>query len=1372
MAVLQPAQSIRDMAQQCSWQLAALPGVRPEAGIHPQEGLSKQLHNGSQPFDGRSDAEGAGASHAGQAANPGHLQSHDGQDHCRDPAADSGRCGNSRITSSCAGPKAQVQEQSQERLSGSHLITGQPSKLGSHAGHGGTAERGGEEQLGQSSSPAPCNAAVLHDGCLRECGGSMKSSLTLQRPTSQNLPASSSTSLNPSTALSSSMFQQSSMSLKSKRSQQSPMVTSPLTHRVAGHVMKMAALLTASVMTLALEINLDGRDGLWEIACSANSWLTSAAIDHGIPSKRINYQQGYDLYREQTWIRLAQERKKFKPRKIWISLPFTRWCRWSQVNYNTPERREVLEALRRKERKVLKWAKKFILDTLADDPDTDFYWEWPYPCYGWEQQPMLELEAGIHALELPWNTCRIDGCRYNMKDSNNQLFLRKQWAIKTTDEVFHRDFRAKCCPRNHQHGSIEGSETARTSYYPYQMVVSIVRHWRRQLAPLKHVRALCDQQITIEDEEDENWERRLRSKPLVEQDLAFSNVLPAEQDEAWEQLERQELPGDSQASRRSDQPSPEDAVLSSVPQQEREQWQARLQHYHRAAGHPSNKNLIHLFKDAGLPAWKIIMARNFRCSACESLKPGGTSSGSIPPAATHQLYQPWQAIGLDATDWLVPGQKTKIRFVLMVDLATKLKAVYVTKQYDFLEMQGDSTEEIIRAISEKWLCDKPKPQILIPDNSTPLKSKEMHEFCNSIGVLFSLPAEKESWAHGVVESSVRDLKMTASAIQLDQPTMEPHVTVLLACAALNSTEYTKGYTAFQWAYGKDYVITDEDMRTFADVDNQSDKMSYESLVRARQDAERVARKTRALRVMSRLKNSIVQPTQLVKVWRREWPAHLHQGRRGGTKKSAKPHWIGPGRVIFHEILPHQEEGDERRHIVWVLIGTQLMRCSVHSVRPLTETEQAHYEIHTKDDPTRWKSLADLLPQREFTDLTDQIPNERELEDPADLPEHPDPSSMLVPVKKILGKKSPTAVELVSPEERERRNIVERRNRARLQEPQQINDYGDEEVPNIILKPEDVPVPENMEEDSYEPSIAPSDSEAPLPEPLEKKPRLDNDEALGVDTKDTNMATIDRHHPPQHDKVEWLHQLVLEQEREWKALHNVLSTDMNFFTIEMDLNLVSHRSKKDFIRNPNNFLVKKLKDSEVSFGKLSNEHRALFNRAKGREVSSFVQNEAVRRCINDQEIREALGSGRILRARWVLTWKLVPPEDQTTALEDSKNNPETLHTRDGLRKAKARIVLLGYEHPELGSSEFKTSSPVQSMLARNALYQIVCQHDWSLEGLDLATAFLQTNPTDADAQLWTSGVAELREALQVGPEGIMKIMRNIYGSTTAPKRVMA
>ena len=59
------------------------------------------------------------------------------------------------------------------------------------------------------------------------------------------------------------------------------------------------------------------------------------------------------------------------------------------------------------------------------------------------------------------------------------------------------------------------------------------------------------------------------------------------------------------------------------------------------------------------------------------------------------------------------------------------------------------------------------------------------------------------------------------------------------------------------------------------------------------------------------------------------------------------------------------------------------------------------------------------------------------------------------------------------------------------------------------------------------------------------------------------------------------------------------------------------------------------------------------------------------------------------------------------------------------------------------------------------------HQWSLEGLDLATAFLQTELTEADARIWMTGVEELRQALNVGSEGIMRILKNVYGSTTAP-----
>ena len=47
-------------------------------------------------------------------------------------------------------------------------------------------------------------------------------------------------------------------------------------------------------------------------------------------------------------------------------------------------------------------------------------------------------------------------------------------------------------------------------------------------------------------------------------------------------------------------------------------------------------------------------------------------------------------------------------------------------------------------------------------------------------------------------------------------------------------------------------------------------------------------------------------------------------------------------------------------------------------------------------------------------------------------------------------------------------------------------------------------------------------------------------------------------------------------------------------------------------------------------------------------------------------------------------------------------------------------------------------------------------------------FPSNHTTEADARLWTSGVPELREALKIPDNSCMRILRNIYGSTTAPR----
>ena len=70
------------------------------------------------------------------------------------------------------------------------------------------------------------------------------------------------------------------------------------------------------------------------------------------------------------------------------------------------------------------------------------------------------------------------------------------------------------------------------------------------------------------------------------------------------------------------------------------------------------------------------VALEHSCETCKSLKAGSLSSGQVPPAATHALPKAWQVIGLDAFEWTVPGLKKKARFLLIIDLATKLRSAF------------------------------------------------------------------------------------------------------------------------------------------------------------------------------------------------------------------------------------------------------------------------------------------------------------------------------------------------------------------------------------------------------------------------------------------------------------------------------------------------------------------------------------------------------------------------------------------------------------------------------------------------------------------------------------------------------------------------
>ena len=195
-----------------------------------------------------------------------------------------------------------------------------------------------------------------------------------------------------------------------------------------------------------------------------------------------------------------------------------------------------------------------------------------------------------------------------------------------------------------------------------------------------------------------------------------------------------------------------------------------------------------------------------------------------------------------------------------------------------------------------------------------------------------------------------------------------------------------------------------------------------------------------------------------------------------------------------------------------------------------------------------------------------------------------------------------------------------------------------------------------------------------------------------------------------------------------------------------------------------------KNTEVSYRQLAPEHIPLFDEAKAKEVSEVLGSLALRAIQSKEEFEDAMKHPeRNIPMRWVLTWKpIIPPEPP------EPGKPTTV-VADGSRKAKARVVLLGFRHPDLvkrnpvtGQHELRTAAPTISRTGRNLLLQCFAFDEHRLESADAKSAFLQADNLEESRRIWTTAVPELARAHNVRPGELLRVLGAIYGLTNAPR----
>ena len=120
--------------------------------------------------------------------------------------------------------------------------------------------------------------------------------------------------------------------------------------------------------------------------------------------------------------------------------------------------------------------------------------------------------------------------------------------------------------------------------------------------------------------------------------------------------------------------------------------------------------------------------------------------------------------------------------------------------------------------------------------------------------------------------------------------------------------------------------------------------------------------------------------------------------------------------------------------------------------------------------------------------------------------------------------------------------------------------------------------------------------------------------------------------------------------------------------------------------------------EVKLRDLTEEDRQKFKGAKAKEVGAWLDHGTVKKVAAG-----TLDESQLMRCRWILTWK----------------NPET---EGGPKRPKARLVVLGFEDPDLAT--IPNDAPTLGKDARQLLLQKVASNRWKLINFDISTAFLQ------------------------------------------------
>ena len=763
----------------------------------------------------------------------------------------------------------------------------------------------------------------------------------------------------------------------------------------------------------------------------------------------------------------------------------------------------------------------------------------------------------------------------------------------------------------------------------------------------------------------------------------------------------------------------------------------------KKTGHPSNAALAGVLRHRGAHPEIIQMASQHHCSECQELR-----AAPLHAAATLEKSDTlWEVLVVDNMQFTADGATH--HYMVMMDEASRLVCAHHLFSHDPEESRNATAQEVMDGLGT-WFLHYGMPAKVRMDAEGAFRSTLLGQWCSERGLELLFCAAEDHGQIGLVERAISTLKSTIRQI-LQGGDHSVKEAVIAACCTHNSMERIGGYSPCQWAFGRQPTLTgrmhdrghDDPWWTSSAVPGSSVMQNLRLRVKAQQSFLQA----QAHELISRASNSktrkeqIFLPGDLVYFKRIKPPAQSQALMRMPFKLWR---WYGPARVLASETRT-DSFGTQRKpsNIVWIVSQGRLKRCSPSQLRHASAREKVIAEgMSAPTAVWTFHSLARDILKGEYGILDDQMfPEDVTAKGPQRATRR----------SQSLGRAPMTPVP-ATPTTTRRSSSVPRT--PVLRTPEDVRGTR-EDVPNKTSNK----IRSEMS-GGEEAHRGASSSEAPK-EREKKVPKLES-VARDVDRSDLQSPRVDisrllRDPGYEPDAMasrgagrplsELFEQPLFEKQRKHLAADTddvLLAT--SFFTSNGSVQIgnlaccielpVPHTSSelRRMKRSPENFFIKKVKGAEVKWHLLDEQEKAKFKIAKEAEVSQWLQAAAVKAAIGP------VPRNRLIRMRWVLTYK------DTGA-------------------AKGRIVLIGYEDPDLQS--IQSAAPTMTRRTRQLCLQLASIRGWRTLKGDVKSAFLQGDAVEEKRDLFAIPVDELADALGVPRGHAVQVVKSCYGLVNAP-----